>query len=399
MNIILFDDDTWTKLLPLTFTRPVSELRVGIMTIREKWEHHLGGKTSYITQEYLAEKYPIHIEDHNYIINGSVLPDAPLIKLIEQLDHNEALLHDDILIAAHLERDQFDRLIEDDSLDEINGYKIDAKDYRKIRQLPDLFLNNDVELRNDYEALTKGRISERLPSFVHARGEDIFIEEGATLESCTLNATTGPIYIGKNATIMDGSIVRGGLAMLENSVLKMGARIYGATTLGPYSKVGGEVNNSIFQGYSNKAHDGFLGNSFIGEWCNIGADSNNSNLKNNYASVRLWDYKEERFSDTGEQFCGLFMGDHSKCAINTMFNTGTVVGVFANVFGEGFPRNFIPSFSWGGKQGFITYKFEKAMDVAQIVMGRRNMELSELDKKLLHGVYTSTSKFRSWEKG
>lgn len=397
-NIILFDDDSWTNFLPLTFTRPVSELRVGILTNREKWERLMNGRASYITEEYLSEKYPIHINEHNYIINGSVLPDPLLVKLIQQLDHNEALLYNDTLIAAHLDRDQFDNLIENDSLDEIDGYKIDEKQFRKLKQLPDLHIYNEEELRNDYELLTMGRHSQRIPEHVQYRGEDIFIEEGAEIDSAILNATEGPIYIGKNAKVMDGAIIKGGFAMLDHSVIKMGAKIYGATTLGPHCKVGGEVNNSILQGYSNKAHDGFLGNSVIGEWCNLGADTNNSNLKNNYASVRLWHYGEERFADTGEQFSGLFMGDHSKCAINTMFNTGTVVGVFANIFGEGFPRNFIPSFSWGGKQGFISYRFDKAMDVAQKVMARRSKTLSDADLRILKGVYDSTAKFRTWEK-
>ena len=397
-NIILFDDDSWTHFLPLTFTRPVSELRLGILTIREKWERYMGGRASFITEEYLGEKYPIRIEEHNYIVNGSVLPNELLVKLIQQLDHNEALLHEDTLIAAHLDRDQFDNLVEKNSLDEIDGYKIKADQFTRLTQLSDLHKLNDQELRSDFALMTKGKHSARIPSHVQYRGDNIFIEEGAKIDFATLDATTGPIYLSRDSHIMDGCTVRGGFYLGEHSVLKMGAKIYGATTIGAHSKVGGEVNNSIIQGYSNKAHDGFLGNSVLGEWCNIGADSNNSNLKNNYASVRLWNYAEERFKDTGEQFSGLFMGDHSKCAINTMFNTGTVVGVFANVFGEGFPRNFVPSFAWGGKQGFMTYKFERSMEVAEKVMARRSIQLSDMDKRLLKSVYDSTIKFRSWEK-
>ena len=205
----------------------------------------------------------------------------------------------------------------------------------------------------------------------------------------------GPIYIGKDSEIMEGSLVRGPFALGENSILKMGAKVYGATTIGPYCKVGGEINNSVLFGYSNKGHEGFLGNSVLGEWCNIGADSNTSNLKNNYAEVKLWNYENERFINTGLQFCGLMMGDHSKCGINTMFNTGTVIGVSANIFGAGFPRNFIPSFSWGGAAGFSTYHMNKVIEVAKVVMKRRALDLSELDKNILQHVFETTSKFRT----
>jgi UDP-N-acetylglucosamine diphosphorylase/glucosamine-1-phosphate N-acetyltransferase len=332
-NIILFDDDNWSNFLPLSFTRPISEFRVGILTIREKWERYLQASVSHITQEYLSEKFPIVIEDHNYIINGGVLPDEKLAVLIQQLDHNEALLFNDTLIAAHLDRDQFDNLMEKDTLDEIAGISIEEEDFKQIQNIPDLFRFNAEELAKDFELITNGRQSQGVDRSVLVRGSDIFIEEGAVVENCILNSTTGPIYIGKDAHVMDGAMVRGGLALCENSVLKMGAKIYGATTIGPFSKVGGEVNNSIFQGYSNKAHDGFLGNSVIGEWCNLGADSNNSNLKNNYTSVKLWNYNSESFVDTGLQFCGLIMGDHSKCGINTMFNTGTMArGFLATLF-------------------------------------------------------------------
>lgn len=397
-NMILFDDDSWSSFLPLVFTRPICELRVGILTIKEKWETYMKGSVSYITQEYLSSKFPIQIKEHNYIINGSVLPDERLAALIGQLEHNEALLHQDTLIAAHLDKEQFDNLVEKDSLDEIAGIEISEDDFTKLRHVSDIFRCNDQELRKDYELITSGRQSAEIPAHVRVLGDEVFIEEGAQLDSCILNSQSGPIYIGKGAHVMDGALVRGGLALGDHSVLKLGAKIYGATTIGPYSKVGGEVNNSVIQGFSNKAHDGFLGNSVIGEWCNIGADSNNSNLKNNYTNVKVWSYDTERFEDTGLQFCGLIMGDHSKCAINTMFNTGTVVGVFANIFGEGFPRNFVPSFAWGGKQGFITYKLDKALETAGIVMARRDRSLDETEKALLQKVYDSTSKFRKWEK-
>jgi len=224
--------------------------------------------------------------------------------------------------------------------------------------------------------------------------EHIFVEEGAKVECAILNASTGPIYIGKDAEIMEGAIVRGPLALCEHAALKMGAKIYGPTTIGPHSKVGGEVNNSVIIGYSNKGHDGFLGNSVLGEWCNIGADSNNSNLKNNYAEVKLWNYPQERFVNTGLTFCGLIMGDHSKCGINTMFNTGTVVGVNANIFGSGFPRNFVASFSWGGAAGFTTYKTADAFEVAARVFDRRGMVFNETEQEILQHVFEITAKYR-----
>ena len=224
--------------------------------------------------------------------------------------------------------------------------------------------------------------------------ENIFIEEGAKLEFVTLNASTGPIYIGKNAEIMEGSVIRGPFALCEEAQVKLASKVYGATTVGPYCRIGGEVNNSVLFGYSNKGHEGFLGNSVLGEWCNIGADSNNSNLKNNYEEVKLWSYETEGFEKTGLQFCGLMMGDHSKCGINTMFNTGTVVGVSTNIFGSGFPRNFVPSFSWGGASGFTTYITKKAFETARIAMARRHVDFDEQEAKILEHVFEETKKWR-----
>jgi UDP-N-acetylglucosamine diphosphorylase/glucosamine-1-phosphate N-acetyltransferase len=243
--------------------------------------------------------------------------------------------------------------------------------------------------------LTEDRFSQPIPKSVNVIApENIFIEEGAKLEFVTLNASTGPIYIGKNAEIMEGSVIRGPFALCESGRVKLATKVYGATTVGPHSVIGGEVNNSVLFGYSNKGHDGFLGNAVLGEWCNIGADSNNSNLKNNYEEVKLWSYETENFAKTGLQFCGLMMGDHSKCGINTMFNTGTVVGVSTNIFGAGFPRNFVPSFSWGGASGFTTYLTKKAFETAKIVMARRNVEFSEEDAKILEHVFEETKKYR-----
>ncbi|MCR9287851.1 MAG: GlmU family protein [Bacteroidetes bacterium] len=398
-NIILFDNEARDNLLPFTYTRPVCEIRVGILTIREKWEHWLKGKASYITQDYLSQKYDITIADKNYIINGSVLPNIDLFRLIDNMGNNEALLKDGELIVAKLDSRQFEILMEEDEIEELAGFEVGDINLLKINHPWDIFKMNDEALRLDFDLLTKGKTSQPISSTNQVLGkENIFIEEGAEIECSILNAKTGPIYIGKNAKIMEGCMIRGPLAMAENAILKMGTKIYGATTLGPFCKVGGEINNSVLFGYSNKGHDGFLGNSVIGEWCNLGADSNTSNLKNNYAPVKVWNYNSEKFEQTGVQFCGLLMGDHSKCGINTMFNTGTVVGISANVFGSGFPRNFIPSYSWGGASGYSTYKTEKAFESAEVMMKRRNKELDTIERVILLKVFEETSKYRRWEK-
>ena len=398
-NVILFDNEVWDNLLPLTYTRPVGELRVGILTIREKWEKWADTKVSFITQEHLSQKYPMTIQSDNIVINGSLLPLPGICKLIEQMEPNEALLHNDELIAARLNKSQFNSLIEDKEIEELQGFDIGDTPLLKINNLWDIFGKNDEALKIDFEFLTKNRTSTPLSDTNQVTApEQIFLEPGATVEHCILNASKGPIYVGKDALIMEGCIIRGPLGMNENSVLKMGAKIYGATTLGPSCKVGGEVNNVVFTGYSNKGHDGFLGNSVIGEWCNLGADTNSSNMKNNYSEVRLWSYATQSFIKTGLQFCGLIMGDHSKCGINTMFNTGTVIGVSANVFGSGYPRNFVPSFSWGGDQKYTTYTLEKAMDTARAMMKRRDQELTEMDQEILQEVFTMDRSYRTWEK-
>lgn len=393
MNYILFDDKAWNNLLPLTFTKPVSELRAGILKIREKWEKQLDVKLSYLTKEYLQTKYPLLVEDDNILINSSFLPDKEFISKIQKIANNEALIKNDRVLAVRLEKSQvtiFDyKNIDSLKKTEYEGEIID------VTWPWDIFRLNEINIKSDFDLLTEGRKSQELSSTNNIIGDkNIFVEEGAKIEFATLNATTGPIYIGKDAEIMENSVIRGPFALCDHSVLKMAAKIYGPTTIGPHSKVGGEVNNSVIFGYSNKAHDGFLGNSVIGEWCNLGADTNNSNLKNNYAEVRLWNYESQRFIKTGLQFCGLIMGDHSKCAINTMFNTGTVVGVNANIFGEGFPRNFVPSFSWGGAHGFTVYGIDKAFEVAEKVMDRRGIELDDIEKNILKEIFERTSKYR-----
>lgn len=399
-NVILFDDEIRDNLLPLTYTKPVGALRLGILSIKEKWELALGAKVSFITQDYLSSRYHIDIEDKNIVINGSVLPSYHLTRLISQLEENEALLDDGDLIAAYLNKDQFDSLIQNEDINELAGFEVGDTPFMKINSLSDIFSLNDEALKMDFEWMLKDKESQAIPDHVQCISpENIFIEEGAEISPCIINASTGPVYIGKNAKIMEGCLIRGPLALLDHAVVKMGAKIYGATTIGPWSKVGGELNNVVIQAYSNKGHEGFLGNSVLGEWCNIGADSNNSNLKNNYSEVKLWDYPSETFKKTGLQFCGLVMGDHSKCGINTMFNTGTVVGVFSNVFGAGYPRNFTPSFCWGGPQNaYKTYKLEKAFDTAERVMARRDITLGEEEKSILKTVFELSAKYRSWEK-
>lgn len=390
MNYILFDSDVRNSLLPFTYTRPVADIRIGILTIREKWEFFLGFTTTTITEEYLEDKYPMVELENNILINASFLPTQNLVNQIRKLSKNQAIFQDDQIIAFFTSDTQEN--VDFDSYEQIEF----LDDLIQIKQTTDIFLLNDKAIQADFNLITKGRVSEPIPEGVHVVDkENIFIEKGASITFSSLNASKGPIYIGKDSEIMEGSLVRGPFALGENSILKMGAKVYGATTLGPYCKVGGEINNSVLFGYSSKGHEGFLGNSVLGEWCNIGADSNTSNLKNNYAEVKLWNYDDERFINTGLQFCGLIMGDHSKCGINTMFNTGTVIGVSANIFGAGFPRNFIPSFSWGGVAGFTTYHMNKVIEVAKVVMKRRGLELSQLDKNILQYVFETTSKFRT----
>jgi UDP-N-acetylglucosamine diphosphorylase/glucosamine-1-phosphate N-acetyltransferase len=389
MNYILFDGPARNALLPFTFTRPVADILIGIMTIRQKWEMHLGSTTTTLTEEYLSDKYPMVELEENVMINASFLPNAVLVEMISNLEANQVIFRGEDVVAFYTDENQ----------EEVNFDSYDIIEYNEdcitVMHTWDIFSKNDAAIREDFEFLTADRKSNPIPKSVNVLGhENIFIEEGAKLEFVTLNATSGPIYIGKDTEIMEGSVIRGPFALCEGAVVKMAAKIYGATTVGPHSRIGGEVNNSVISAYSNKGHDGFLGNSVLGEWCNIGADSNNSNLKNNYEEVKLWSYETEGFAKTGLQFCGLMMGDHSKCGINTMFNTGTVIGVSANIFGSGFPRNFVPSFSWGGASGFSTYITKKAFETARIVMSRRNVDFDEKEAAILEHVFEESKKWR-----
>ncbi len=391
MNFILFDDSNRENLLPYTFIRPVSEIRVGILTITQKWEKYLDAKVSFLTEEYLAEKYPMVKGKNNILIAGSICPNPELVAAIVALQPGQTLVSGDTMIASFVSENELDGVEENDA----NQIEIDAKmAFNRINYTYDIFMLNDLEIRHDYELLTQGRKSALLNDTNVVIGDQIFVEEGASVEGVTLNAKTGPIYIAKNAEIMEGSNIRGPFALGENAIVKMGSKIYGATTVGPFCKVGGEVNNVVFFGYSNKSHDGFFGSSVIGEWCNIGADSNTSNLKNTYDEVKLWNYPSQTFLSTGLKFCGTIMGDHVKCGINTMFNTGTVIGCGANIFGAGYQRNFIASFSWGGPSGMTTYNIEKAVDVAKRIFERREVPFTKIDERILNSVYERTHKNR-----
>ncbi|HXH99342.1 MAG TPA: putative sugar nucleotidyl transferase [Sphingobacteriaceae bacterium] len=390
MTIILFDDNSRDSLLPLTFTRPVAEIRIGILTIAEKWAYYLQRKPSYKTVEYLQEKFPLKTSEVNLYINGSICPDEAILEAIDELAEGQVLVSERVTIAAKqsgTETFDFKSLTDFQVINHPHSFT-------RIVFPEDIFSYNDIEMRKDYKLLTHNRISAKLSSTNTVIGNDFFIEEGVEAECSSFNSKDGPIYIGKNSQVWEGCHIRGSFALCHDSQVKMGAKIYGKTTIGPYSRVGGEINNSVLFGYSSKGHEGYLGNSVLGEWCNIGADSNNSNLKNNYNQVRLWDYRTDNFRNTGLQFCGLIMGDHGKCAINTMFNTGTVVGVGTNIFGAGFPPNFIPDFTWGGTQGFEIYTLTKMFETAEKVYDRRNSSFNDVEQRILTEVFKLTEKNR-----
>lgn len=384
MNYILFDDATRANLLPLTYLRPVCDIRIGILTIREKWEKMLKDATSTLTESYLAKKYPLNKAENNTLINGSICPTKELAEKIKSLKPNQAITCGEYIVAMNVSYNEVEDLGGDTDIEEIEI----KETFIKVSNTWDIFNLNDRALREDFELLTKGRKSQKLSASNRVLGEEnIFVEEGATVECSSLNGLTGPIYIGKNAEIMENACIRGPFALCEEATVKMSAKIYGATTVGPHSKVGGELNCVVIFGYSNKAHDGFLGHSVMGEWCNLGADTNTSNLKNTYDEVRLWSVPVRKFVPTGLQFCGTIFGDHSMCGINTMFNTGSVIGISTNIFGHGYQRNYIPSFSWGGNAGFKLFELEKAIQVANAKMARRNKEMSKEEMDIFTYVY------------
>ena len=400
LNTVLFDDQTWQNLLPLTYTRPVSELRVGITTITQKWQHIFDAfpeEISFLTEDYLSHKYKLRLEGSNLFVNGSVLPNTALLHAIQALPMEKCLMSGKHLLAFKtLEADPTNvrAIIENPNSMDIVAF---SDNVHKINQLWDIFQLNGYAITQDFNSITASQETEELSVLNTLIGSDhqLFIASEESIDGVTLNTKDGPIYIGSGVKILEGSMLRGPLAICENAVIKMGAKIYGNTTIGPFSKVGGELSNVVIQGYSNKGHDGYLGNAILGEWCNLGADTNCSNLKNNYSNVKVWNYVEEDFANSGQQFCGLIMGDHSKSGINSMFNTGTVVGVSSNIFGTGFPPKFIPSFSWGTGPTAQVYDFEKALDTAERVMSRRHVHLSNIDRDILQEIFKRSEKFRA----
>jgi UDP-N-acetylglucosamine diphosphorylase/glucosamine-1-phosphate N-acetyltransferase len=391
MNLILFDDPViQMDLLPFTFTRPVAKVRVGILAIDEKWEKWLGVKPSFQTRDYLKGKYPSTLSDHNLLINGALCPESKLVEAIRNLPKGSFLVKDQLLLAANHPEGQ---ITQQNTVQFSDNITLINKPWK-------IFSENGKQIRADFDIITKGRKSEPVndPHTIVYGKENLFIESGVDIKAAIINAESGPVYLGKNSAVQEGSMIKGPFALCEGSHVNMGGKMRGDVTVGPFSKVGGEISTSVIFGYSNKAHDGFLGCSVLGEWCNLGADTNTSNLKNNYADVKIWRHASGSFETTGMQFCGMMMGDHSKSGINTMFNTGTVVDVSANVYGEGFPRTYIPSFAWGGSSGFMTYQLNKALETAERAMARRNMPLEQVDKDILKSVFEITAGTRVWDK-
>ncbi len=389
MNYILFDDYSRNNLLPLTFTRPVCDLQFGILSIREKWERVLNTTTSTLTEDYLGEKFPIVKGNNNILINGSISPSSELLKLIGTLKANQALVSKDSIVALHVSGDDLEKIGEGDT-EGIEEIMIDIP-LLKLNYPWDIVSGSQAAIEYDYELLTNGRKSMPIPPHVRVvNPERIFIEQGAIVDNAILNASEGPIYIGPGARVMDGAMIRGAFGMAEGSTVKMGAVVYGPTAIGSYAKIGGEVENSILFAYSNKPHPGYLGHSVIGQWCNLASGTTVANLNNTYRTVRAWNYTQQKFIDTGMQFLGLIMGDHSKTGILTMFNTGTIVGVNSNVFGSGYQRNFVPSFVWGGTGGYTSFDIKKALETASYVYKRRDYDLDAVERKLLTSVYEIT---------
>jgi len=393
LNIILTDTTAWNDLLPLSYTRPIALLRTGILTIAEKWQKISGADVSYLTQSHLKNKFPACLADDSIVVDGSILPNKHLLVELQNLPTDTSLIHNNQWIASRLSRSLTEEF---PSCTGHLAQKESVAAVLRIETLADIIRLHGTQMKLDFDLLTLGRTSEKLSETNRIIGppNNIFVEKGAKVECATFNTEAGPIYIGEDAEVMEGSIIRGPFGMGAHAVVKMGAKIYPNVSIGPHCKLGGEAGNSILYAYSNKGHDGYLGDSYIGEWCNLGADTNTSNLKNNYAEVKLWNYPKGRFLPTGLQFCGLIMGDHSKAGINTMFNTGTVVGVSCNIFGDGYPRNFIPSFSWGGAGGLSTFVLDKATEACNAMMSRRGLQLTEADKQIFGHIYECDKAWR-----
>ncbi len=395
-NLVIHDHHYWLTHLPLTYTRPVGELRVGLLTLAEKWEIYTDADAHYFSKPYLHEKFPAApASGVGLVINAGVLPTRELAKAVLKLKSGVILHQEGYPIAGIVPLDQLD---EQGLYPFMDHFQLKAyqKSVFTLEGKWDVFGMTPIQIQHDFELVTEGRPSAMLTESNTLIGTNpVFIEEGASVEGCTINTQKGPVYIGHESQVMEGSHLRGPLAIAEHSTVKMGAKLYEGTTIGPYCKVAGEVNNSVFQGYSNKSHDGFLGNAVIGEWCNLGAATNNSNLKLDYKPVKIWDYNTGTFQSTGQQFCGLFMGDHTKTGINTMLNTGTTIGVACNIYGAGFPRIFIPSFSWGGAAGLKTHRLQKALEIAELMMSRREVQLSEADQSILSTIFEKTQQYRN----
>jgi UDP-N-acetylglucosamine diphosphorylase/glucosamine-1-phosphate N-acetyltransferase len=393
MNILLFDDpEVRQSLLPVSYTRPVADIRLGIITISEKWAIDLNCQTSFLTQDYLKGKYPPIFEKDNIYINGALCPDRAILEAIHDLKFGEGLRKGDTVLAFRTGPVQ--------TSESLVALSPQCKPFQHsltlIKNTWELFLNNGDQIITDLPRVTRGRNSQKLddPHTIVYNPSNLFIEEGVRIKAAIINAEMGPVYLGKNTEIQEGTIIQGPFAICEQSQLRLGGKMRPNTTVGPNCKIGGEVGNVIFQSNTNKAHEGFLGNSVIGSWCNLGADTNNSNLKNNYSNVRSWNYLHGSFVDTGLQFCGVIMGDHSKCSINTMLNTGTVVGVCANIHGTGFPKKFVPSFVWGGTDNTVEYDFEKACETIARVKGRRSLQLEKEDKSILKSIFDQSIEYR-----
>jgi len=392
MHYILFDSSARLDFLPFTHTRAVARLYCGITTMQEKWNYYLQASTHVLTTAVLQDLHEKHtLAGDNFYINSAYFPCNQLATAITSLNVHQCLVDADGTVIAYHTAGAMQ------SLEDLDAHIADAvripftDNAVALKHVWDIFSKNDWAIRNEYAVLTNERTSAPIPEYVTVVGDksQLFVEAGAVLMPCIINVATGPVYIAKNAEIMEGAVVRGPLAMGEGAVLKMAAKVYGATTIAAGSKAGGEVNNVVFFENSNKGHDGFLGNAVIGEWCNLGADTNCSNLKNNYDEVKIWSEKQKQMIPTGLQFCGLLMGDHSKCSINSMFNTGTVVGVSCNIFGTGFPDKFVPSFTWGGIDEVDIYQFEKAVETANRMMERRHKSLTPAELSVLKHVFTS----------
>jgi len=390
MQLVLYDHaDQRVGLYPLTLTRPVANLRVGILTIAEKWAKRLSLTYSYWTAAYLQEKYLLAAQEEDVlVISSHICPDDHLCQAIDQLKQGERLLCGQELIAARIHRDDLD-------LGEVDGFAAYAPivydhHYTRIQYPEDIFTYNGSEIQKDFQLLTAGRSSANLDDTVTVLGNNLFVEEGVQATCCTINTLKGPVYLGKNSEIWEGALVRGPFALGENAQVKMGTKIYGNVTVGPGSRVGGELNTCVIWGNSSKGHEGYLGSSVMGEWCNWGADTNTSNLKNNYKNVKLYHYPSNAYRDTGLQFCGMIMADHAKSAINTAFNTGTVIGVAANVFGAIMPPKFVPDFSWGvGEQAKI-YLIDKMFETAKLVFAHRNRNFDTIEQDILREIYNIT---------